>query len=150
MFRKSALIDNRSMHRQKLARLEKVLGAELPDTLGRVNNLAGMLDRQGKYEEAESMHRQTLATKEKVLGPEHTSTLGSLYGFAHLLANRYRYDESLVLHKRACTRFRTALGGITRVYRQHYSNMLAPQEQDQLAVPPTILDRGVSMHTGKG
>jgi hypothetical protein len=49
------------MHRQTLARREKVLGYKYLDTLGSMNNLAGVLGRQGKYEEAETMHRRTLA-----------------------------------------------------------------------------------------
>ena len=40
---------------------EKMLGKEHPDTLTSMNNLASVLDRQGKYEEAEKMHRQELA-----------------------------------------------------------------------------------------
>ena len=37
-----------------------------------------MLERQGKYEEAEAMHRQALRGYEKVLGPEHPDTLTSV------------------------------------------------------------------------
>jgi tetratricopeptide (TPR) repeat protein len=67
-----------AMHRQKLARCEKVLGHEHPDTLTSMINLALVLDSQGKYEEAEAMHRQTLALREKVLGHEHPDTLASM------------------------------------------------------------------------
>ncbi len=49
------------MHRQALVLKEKVLGPEHPDTLTSLNNLGAVLDRQGKYEEAEKMHRQALA-----------------------------------------------------------------------------------------
>ena len=63
------------MNRQTLARREKVLGPEHPDTLTSMSNLALVLDSQGKYEEAEAMNRQTLARREKVLGPEHPDTL---------------------------------------------------------------------------
>ena len=37
-----------------------MLGREHPDTLASMNNLAIVLDRQGKYSETEQMHRQTL------------------------------------------------------------------------------------------
>jgi hypothetical protein len=59
------------MNRQTLARREKVLGVEHPHMLTSMSNLALVLYRQGKYEEAESMNRQTLARGEKVLGAEH-------------------------------------------------------------------------------
>ncbi|KAK3944179.1 nucleoside phosphorylase domain-containing protein [Diplogelasinospora grovesii] len=69
------------MLRQTLELKEK-LGPENPLTLGSMNNLAGVLNSQGKYdnsqgkyEEAEQMYRQTLELREKVLGPEHPSTL---------------------------------------------------------------------------
>jgi hypothetical protein len=39
------------------------------------NSLGSVLERQGKYEEAEAMHRQALRGYEKVLGPEHPDAL---------------------------------------------------------------------------
>jgi len=48
------------MHRRTLELMETVLGREHPDTLTSMNNLALVLDSQGKYSEAEQMHRQTL------------------------------------------------------------------------------------------
>jgi hypothetical protein len=64
---------------------KEALGHEHPDTLTSMSNLAGVLDSQGKYGEAEAMNRQTLARREKVLGPEHPDTLTSIYCLAHLL-----------------------------------------------------------------
>ena len=83
------------------------------------------------------MNRQTLARREKVLGPEHPDTLTSVYCLADLLANRHRYDESTALYERACTKYITILGKdhpTTRACRQHYSEMLASQQQDRLAL----------------
>ena len=48
--------------------MRKFLGVEHPDTLTSMNNLALVLNDQGKYEEAEEMHRQALALYETVLG----------------------------------------------------------------------------------
>ena len=50
-----------------------------------MNNLAGVLERLGKYEEAEGTHRRTLALKESVLGKKHPSTLGSMNNLAGVL-----------------------------------------------------------------
>lgn len=50
-----------------------------------INNLAGVLSRQGKYKEAEAMHRQTLALKEKVLRCEYLDMLTSVYCLTYLL-----------------------------------------------------------------
>ena len=77
------------MHRHTLATREKVLGKEHPSTLMTMNNLALMLDSQGKYPEAESMHKHTLATREKVLRKEHPSILTSIYYLTYLLTNQH-------------------------------------------------------------
>jgi hypothetical protein len=42
---------------QTLAHRDKMLGPEHPDTLANMNNLAVMLDNQGRHKEADSMHR---------------------------------------------------------------------------------------------
>jgi len=56
-------------------KVEKMLGKEHPDTLGSINNLAEVLNRQDKYEEAEKMHRQALALRQTLLGEEHPNFL---------------------------------------------------------------------------
>ena len=114
------------MLRQTLARREKVLGPEHPDTLESINNLASVLNSQGKYEEAEAMHRQTLAGCEKVLGHEHPDTLTSVYYLAYLLSTTRRYNESLALYKRACAGYETVLGKdhpTTRACYQDYASV---------------------------
>ncbi len=39
---------------------EKVLGPEHPDTLAIVSSLGLVLERQGKYDEADAMHQRAL------------------------------------------------------------------------------------------
>jgi hypothetical protein len=110
---------------QVIETFKKVLGLEHPFMLTTMNNLALVLDSQGKYEKAKSIHRQTLATREKVLGLEHPDTLTSVYYLVHLLASRHRYDESTTaLYERACAEYNATLGmyhPTTRACRQHYS-----------------------------
>jgi hypothetical protein len=141
------------MNRKTLARTEKVLGAEHPDTLTSMNNLAGVLNSQGKYEEAESMNRQTLARREKVLGAEHPDTITSVFCLAHLLANRRRTEESIVHYNRAWTGYSTVLGEdhpTTRACREQYSEMLTSLEKDRRTILPKTPDYDVRMHTGRG
>jgi tetratricopeptide (TPR) repeat protein len=117
-----------------------------------MNNLAGVLDRQGKYEEAEAMHRQTLATSEKVLGREHPSTLTSVYCLAHLLAKQHMFEESLNLYRRACNGYSIVLGEhylTTRACQQHYSEALKLQEQSPVVFSAAALDKSVSAPTCK-
>lgn len=68
-----------------LRKTEKMLGNEHPSTLTSINNLAEILKRQGKYEEAEEIHRQALALIKRILGKEYPNTLTSVYCLAYLL-----------------------------------------------------------------
>jgi hypothetical protein len=79
-----------------------MLRAEHPDTLGSINNLAQVLGRRGKHDEAEAIHRQTLAAKEKVLREEHGSTLANVYCLVRLLGNQHRFEEATRLFEKAC------------------------------------------------
>jgi hypothetical protein len=111
-----------------------------------------VLERQGKYEEAESMNRQTLARREKVLGAEHPDTLTSIYCLAHLLANQRRTDESLVLYKRACTGYSAVLGEdhpTTRACQNHYSKVLMSLEEDRCTLLCETPDYVEAKHTAE-
>ena len=110
-----------------------------------MTNLAGVLNRQGKYEEAEAMNRQTLARREKVLGPDHPDTLTSVYCLAYHLSEQHCIDESLRLYQRASAGYNTTLGKYhptTVACQQDYAMLCALQEQYQLAYSPTTLDSG--------
>ena len=79
------------MNRRALVGREQVLGAEHPNTLTSVSNLASVLGRQGKYDEAEQMNRRALAGREQVLGAEHPDTLTSVYCLAYLFHCQYKF-----------------------------------------------------------
>ena len=71
-----------------------MLGVEHPDTLIRVNNLAMVLQYQGKYEESEKMNQRALEGREKVLGVEHPDTLTSVSNLAMILRYQGKYEEA--------------------------------------------------------
>jgi hypothetical protein len=50
-----------------------------------MSNLVRVLDRQGRYKEAEAMNRETLALNRKVLRPEHPYMLTSMSNLALVL-----------------------------------------------------------------
>ena len=140
------------MHRQMLATSEKVLGRKHPNTLTSINNLARVLNNQGKYEEADAMNRQTLATGEKVLGREHPETLASVCYLAHLLAKQHMFKESLNLYRRACDGYSKVLGEhhpTTRACWQHRSEALELQEHSPVVFSAAALDKSVSAPTRK-
>ncbi|KAK5268335.1 hypothetical protein LTR40_014288, partial [Exophiala xenobiotica] len=67
---------------------EKILGKDHPDTLISMNNLARLLESQGKYNTAEPLYRETLQLREKVLGKEHPQTLTSMNNLSRLLESQ--------------------------------------------------------------
>jgi tetratricopeptide (TPR) repeat protein len=87
-----------------------VLGREHPDTLTSMNNLAGVLDRQGKYKEAETMHRQTLAISEKMLMPEHPFRLTSMSNLALVLDSQGKYKEAEAMNRQTLAPREKVLG----------------------------------------
>ena len=75
-----------------------------------MNNLAIVLNSQGKYEEAEQMHRQTLALRETVLGREHPDTLDSMNNLALVLDSQGKYEEAEQTHRQTLALMETVLG----------------------------------------
>jgi tetratricopeptide (TPR) repeat protein len=80
---------------------EKLLGPEHPNTAASLNNLAGLLQRQGALDEARPLHERAFAIREKQLGPEHPDTAISLNNLAGLLQAQGALDEARPLFERA-------------------------------------------------
>ena len=89
---------------------EKVLGPEHPHTLETRNNLAEMLDDQGKYAEAETEYRAVIKLKEKVLGPEHPDTLCTCFYLARCLSDEGTKQDATDFARRAADGARKVLG----------------------------------------
>jgi putative hemolysin len=68
---------------------KKLLGAEHPDTLTSMANLASTYGNQGRWNEAEQLEVQVMDMRKKLLGAEHPDTLTSMAN----LANTYRIRE---------------------------------------------------------
>ena len=75
-----------------------MLGPEHPATLMSARNLGSVLDKQGKYEEAEAMHRWTLEGSEEVLGQEHPHTLTSSDKLRSVVRRKYEYGDLEIMH----------------------------------------------------
>jgi tetratricopeptide (TPR) repeat protein len=63
---------------EELSRWEERLGAEHPETVRRLYNLAAHYHVQGKYEQAELLYRRAIRLWEKHLGAEHPNSQSSL------------------------------------------------------------------------
>ncbi|PON21668.1 phosphorylase superfamily protein [Trichoderma gamsii] len=77
----------------------ELLGAEHPNTLMSMTNLAHMLHRQGKNNEAEAIYLQVLELRIKVLGAEHPDTLGSVNNLVIMLDEQGKLNEAEAIHR---------------------------------------------------
>jgi len=84
-----------------LAICEQLLGAEHPDIVLALNNLAELYQRQGKYEPAEPLYQRALLICEQLLGSEHPYTAEALHGLAELYQQEGKYEQAEPLYRRA-------------------------------------------------
>jgi tetratricopeptide (TPR) repeat protein len=75
-----------------------------------LNNLAGLLDRQGDYAAARPLYERALAINEQALGPQHPATAVSLNNLAGLLDRQGDYAAARPLYERALAINEQALG----------------------------------------
>ena len=73
---------------------KRLLGAEHPDTLLSMGNLARIYSDQGRWSEAEQLEVQVMEMRKKLLGTEHPSTLISMGNLAITYSNQGRWIEA--------------------------------------------------------
>ena len=95
---------------QALTIQEQVLGAEHPDTLTILDNLAAVYNRLDKYEQAVLLLQRALAIQEQVLGAEHPDVATSLNSLAAVYNNQGNYKQAEPLLWRALTIRERVLG----------------------------------------
>ena len=93
-----------------LAALERVLGADHPNTLDAGHNLAGVYQTAGRLEEAISLYEQTLAASERVLGSDHPDTLDARNQLASAYRAVGRLNEAIRLHEQTLAASERVLG----------------------------------------
>ena len=80
------------------------------NTLSSKNNLATVLQEQGKWQEAEEMHREVLEARRQVLGESHADTLGSRNNLANVLKAQGKWQEAEEMHREVLEAMRQLLG----------------------------------------
>ena len=71
-------IDSERLLVRSLEKRRRILGAEHPDTLMSMNNLASTYWAQGKTAEAAALQEEVLEKRKRILGAEHPHTLTSM------------------------------------------------------------------------
>ena len=75
-----------------------------------LNNLAGLYDSQGRYEDAEPLYLQALEMTRKLLGQEHPYVASSLNNLAGLYKSQGRYEDAEPLYLQALEIAQAVLG----------------------------------------
>jgi eukaryotic-like serine/threonine-protein kinase len=88
----------------------RVLGAEHPDTLTTMSNLAAVYDLEGKFAETEALFSQILEIRRRVLGPEHPDTLGSMMNLGTVYGDEGKYAQAEALDRQTLEMKRRVLG----------------------------------------
>ena len=73
------------LYRRALEIWEKALGPKHPSMAQGLNNLAVLLDDQGRYRQAEPLYRRALAIRERALGPRHPDVAVSRKRYTQIL-----------------------------------------------------------------
>jgi tetratricopeptide (TPR) repeat protein len=86
------------------------LGADHPDTLKSMNNLASTYMEQGRWLEAEKLNIQVMETSKTKLGPDHPGTLTSMHNLASIYTEQGRWLEAEKLNIQVMEIRKTKLG----------------------------------------
>jgi tetratricopeptide (TPR) repeat protein len=95
--------------RDALELFTAVNGAEHPNTLACMNNLANTLRSLGRHEEAETLLRRVLTVRRRTLGT-HPSVYSTISNLARVLQAAGRLDEAEALDAEALDGFRRVVG----------------------------------------
>jgi tetratricopeptide (TPR) repeat protein len=93
-----------------LTMAERVFGADHPNVVIHINNLALLYRVQRNYGDTEALYRRALAISEKALGKNHPNVGAALLNLTLLYQAQGRFPEAEPLMKRAlASRVRSAL-----------------------------------------
>jgi len=90
--------------------LRKTLGEDAPRTLGSQYNVATVLDKLGRHDEAEQLYRKTIDAKRRVLGDSHPDTARTERALAEMYVSLHRYSDAEPLILAAYDTFHRSVG----------------------------------------
>ena len=126
---------------EMLAKQRETLGATHPDTLQSMNNLARLLQDQGKLSEAEPLFRDALRLRRETLGETHPDTLQSMTNLARLLQAQGKLREAQPLFREALRGRRDVLG------KEHADTLTSMTQLAQLLTQTCTHGRNVLKHS---
>jgi tetratricopeptide (TPR) repeat protein len=107
-------LGNRQKAREMLERTLTIkefrYGHDHPSTLTTRDNMAGVLSKQGKYEEALRAYQEVFDKRKDLLGPEHPDTLTTRHNMAVVLSKQGKYEEALQAYQEIFDIWKRELG----------------------------------------
>ena len=79
--------------------MKAILGADHPDTLASMNNLAATYHRQGRISDAAELQEEVLQKMKAILGADHPSTLTSMNNLANTYCGQGRFSDAAELQE---------------------------------------------------
>ena len=101
LYRQGKYADAVPLTQRLLVIYENLRGAEDPNFVAALNNLAFLYYYQGRYTDAEPLFKRSLAIHEKAVGPDHPDVAKALHGLAALYKSQGRYADAEPLYRRA-------------------------------------------------
>jgi hypothetical protein len=129
-----------ALYKQALTQFRTVLGADHPDTLVVMENLAYVYRASKRHSKAISLCEQVLATKRKMLGPNHPATLSAANTLAYYNWLGGRIEESIVLQEQTLAARRAALGN------DHTDTLISMSNLASAYLDAGRLHEGIKLH----
>ena len=81
-------------------------------TAGAINNMAFVIQKLGRLEEAEPLYEEALAWRRRELGDDHPGTLASITNMGFILHEQGRFNDAEPYVRESLERKRRTLGGV--------------------------------------
>ncbi len=101
----------------------RTLGAESPETLKSMSDLASVLNEKSQYAEAEKLARETIEIRRRVLGAQNHDTVAAMQKLAAIIQNEGRYPEAEKLDRDILAITTRAFGSQDQLYRDALADL---------------------------
>jgi tetratricopeptide (TPR) repeat protein len=122
------------LHQLLCEAAKSAFGDASPEYAIRLNDLAGVVEVQGRFADAERLYTQALAIDRATIGERHPEYAKHLSNLAGVVRAQGRYAEAEGLHTQAIAIERATIGDAHSAYATHLNNLaLAVKAQGRYA-----------------
>ncbi len=111
------------VHERLAEAAKQAHGAQSAEYATQINNLAGVVEAQGRYEEAEALNREALEIDRATIGERHPSYATHLNNLAGVVQAQGRLEEAVTLFREALEIDRATIGERHPDYATRLNNL---------------------------